>query len=363
MAGHAPGLTLVSKMRACVRSTVALLLLAMASALASCGGTAVPAPSPSQGEAQPPTPTASASAPATTPTPRSPIVGAPAWVAVSVASGWRAPSSPRPVDGAALQNPPDIKAWLARMSASDKVGLIDRLDTQALLGEEVQVLAISGGWANVSIPGQPSPLDQRGYPVWMPVNQLTAVPPPASMRSLRVITPQATLRSADSTIEVSFGTELPLLRTIGAMDVVGVPGGGSMYIDALKVTSDPLPPTGASLVATARLFLGLPYLWGGTSGYGFDCSGFVHLVYRAHGIVVPRDADPQSKVGMAVSRASLQPGDLIFFASGGVAYHVAVYAGSGMIIDSPSPGFAVRTVRLDSLPILGDYAGARRVLQ
>jgi cell wall-associated NlpC family hydrolase len=78
--------------------------------------------------------------------------------------------------------------------------------------------------------------------------------------------------------------------------------------------------------------------------------------------LLPRDADPQSRVGLAVSRSALQPGDLVFFSSGGVAYHVAIYAGQGFIIESPSPGHPVEQVQLASFPGLSDYSGARRVL-
>jgi gamma-D-glutamyl-L-lysine dipeptidyl-peptidase len=257
----------------------------------------------------------------------------------------------------------DIAGWLSRMTDADKVALIDRLDTQALLGDDVFVVQVSGGWAKVTIPGQPSPLDRRGYPVWIPVRQLSGSPPPTSSRTVRVVAPHAYLRSAHDTVQVSFGTALPLLGAIGAVDLVGVPGGSTMTIDALWVTENHLPATGASVVATARQFVGLPYLWGGTSGYGFDCSGLVHLVFMAHGIVLPRDSDPQSRFGVPVARSNLQPGDLVFFSSRGVAYHVAIYAGAGMVIDSPSPGYAVRTIALTSMPNVGDYSGARRVLQ
>ncbi|HET7337911.1 MAG TPA: peptidase P60, partial [Candidatus Dormibacteraeota bacterium] len=123
---------------------------------------------------------------------------------MSVASGWRSPQSPRPVDAPALRNPADIRGWLSAMSNADKVGLIDRLDTQALLGEEVLVLQISGDWAHVAVPDQPSPLDPRGYPVWIPMRQLTAAPPPHSDASVIVTTPTAWLSSAGTSLEVSF---------------------------------------------------------------------------------------------------------------------------------------------------------------
>jgi peptidoglycan/xylan/chitin deacetylase (PgdA/CDA1 family) len=283
-------------------------------------------------------------------------------VAVSVASGWRSPSSPRKVDAPALENPALIADWITGMSASDKLGLIDRLDTQALLGDQVLVLELKSGWARVAIRDQATPLDSRGYPVWIPTRQLTAVGPPESVKWVTVTARQASLHSSSGSLQVSFGTRLPVLAQVDKGYVVGVAGGTAMTVASSAVSSWPMPATSASIVATTRSFLGLQYLWGGTSGYGFDCSGLVHLVYKAHGIVVPRDSDPQSNLGTAVSRSSLQPGDLVFFSSQGNAYHVAIYSGNGKVIDSPSPGYPVEEVPLNSMPVIADYLGARRVI-
>ncbi len=82
------------------------------------------------------------------------------------------------------------------------------------------------------------------------------------------------------------------------------------WLAALR--SDP-----ASLVATARSLMGTPYLWGGTSTKGMDCSGFTKTVYLLHGLILPRDADQQAEAGVPVDAgadfANLQPGDLLFF--------------------------------------------------
>jgi cell wall-associated NlpC family hydrolase len=277
-------------------------------------------------------------------------------VAVSVATGWHTASSPRPVDAPALANPPRIREWLAALSQSQQAALIGLMDTQMLLGERVVVVSIAGGWAHVVVPDQPSPLDSRGYPVWVPLAQLSAVAPLAADFQATVVTPTAWL-SSDSggqIAEVSFATRLPVLGSDATRVEVGLPGGGTAWLDASAVAVTgtgvaALPQTGDSIVDSARLFIGLRYLWSGTSGFGFDCSGLVHLIYRAHGITVPRDADAQALVGTAVARSALQPGDLVFFARNGAVHHVAIYAGGGQLIDSPDIAKPVRIYALSSV--------------
>ena len=57
-------------------------------------------------------------------------------------------------------------------------------------------------------------------------------------------------------------------------------------------------PAANDLINTGKMFLGLPYIWAGTSGFGFDCSGFTHTIYKSHGITIPRDSGPQSRAGL-----------------------------------------------------------------
>ena len=114
------------------------------------------------------------------------------------------------------------------------------------------------------------------------------------------------------------------------------------------------------------MFSGLGYLWAGTSGFGYDCSGFTAAVYAAHGITIPRDASDQATVGRPVGPGQLQPGDLLFFASNGgrgLIHHVAMYVGGGLMIQSPATGSTIETVPVGRLDrIAGEYWGARRYL-
>jgi Cell wall-associated hydrolases (invasion-associated proteins) len=118
-------------------------------------------------------------------------------------------------------------------------------------------------------------------------------------------------------------------------------------------------------IALARRFLGIPYLWAGTSGFGFDCSGFTQMLMRSRGIDVPRDTRPQATWdGLApVERAGLQPGDLLFFGkSAEKISHTAMYIGNGEIIHATRHDHPVVQIsRLDDDPWTTRFVAARRV--
>jgi hypothetical protein len=100
--------------------------------------------------------------------------------------------------------------------------------------------------------------------------------------------------------------------------------------------------TGSDVVADARKYLGIPYLWGGTDpARGLDCSGLVQKVYRDLGYDLPRVSADQARVGTAVpSLDQAQPGDLLAF--GSPVHHIAIYAGDGKMIEAPHSGATVR---------------------
>ena len=95
---------------------------------------------------------------------------------------------------------------------------------------------------------------------------------------------------------------------------------------------------GSSVLAIAARYVGTPYLYGGSTPRGFDCSGYTSYVYRQLGIHIPRTANQQMHATKRVSRSQARAGDLVFFVSGGRAYHVGIYAGGGKMYDSPHTG-------------------------
>ena len=100
-------------------------------------------------------------------------------------------------------------------------------------------------------------------------------------------------------------------------------------------------PSGSSVLQVAQRYLGVPYRLGGTTPSGLDCSGYTGLVYRQLGVQLPRTAQQQMLATRPVAARDARPGDLVFFLSGGRAYHTGIYAGGGAMYDAPKPGRTV----------------------
>jgi len=113
----------------------------------------------------------------------------------------------------------------------------------------------------------------------------------------------------------------------------------------------------SGVVGIAMSQLGKPYSWGGTGPGSFDCSGLTRYVYAQVGVSLPHSSRAQYGCGQRISRGSLQPGDLVFFARGGTISHVGIYVGGDSFIHSPRTG---DVVRVSSISAHGGYVGAAR---
>jgi cell wall-associated NlpC family hydrolase len=119
---------------------------------------------------------------------------------------------------------------------------------------------------------------------------------------------------------------------------------------------------GETLVASALELQGLPYRNGGSDQNGFDCSGLVWYVFARQGIAVPRTVAAQFQVGIPVEPDALQPGDLVFFDTGGrPASHVGVVVGADLFVHAPRSRGVVRTEHLSSQYWSSRFVGARRI--
>ena len=116
------------------------------------------------------------------------------------------------------------------------------------------------------------------------------------------------------------------------------------------------------LMNRAVSWLGTRYVWGGISKSGVDCSGLTKLLYQAEGVSLPHLAKLQFQRGMAVARAALLPGDLVFFNTArGPLTHVGIYIGNGEFLHAANPRRGVRVDKLDSGYYIKRFAGARRL--
>ena len=124
-----------------------------------------------------------------------------------------------------------------------------------------------------------------------------------------------------------------------------------------EVTTNTNSASASAVIAQAKKYLGVPYVWGGTTPSGFDCSGFTSYVYRSVGISLPRTSRAQQNVGTQVSVKNVQPGDLVFM--GKPAYHVGIYIGGGQYIHAPQTGDVVKIAAYNP----SKFSSATRVLK
>lgn len=156
---------------------------------------------------------------------------------------------------------------------------------------------------------------------------------------------------AQGTMSVSPGTVLDGVilagRVINASSSAGRSAGGS----TTRMPRSPNPTAAASRVlSTADRYLGVPYVWGGNTPNGFDCSGFTKYVFAKNGVSLPRTSREQARIGdgVPVDFGAMLPGDILLFAEPGEAIsHVAIYVGSGRIIHASSAAGEVSYLDLD----------------
>ncbi len=131
----------------------------------------------------------------------------------------------------------------------------------------------------------------------------------------------------------------------------------------VPIISGTATEAGTALVEEAKKYLGIPYLWGGTTTSGFDCSGLMQYVCRQQGISISRTSREQfANDGVFVTKAELQPGDLVFFQKNGVIHHVGMYVGDGMMIHAPRTGENVQIASMETEYYQNSYAGAKRIV-
>ncbi|MEX2519947.1 MAG: NlpC/P60 family protein [Paracoccaceae bacterium] len=228
--------------------------------------------------------------------------------------------------------------------------------SQLLFGEDFTAYEVEGGWAW----GQCA-LD--GYVGYVPLADL--MPEPATKPSHRVNALQALIYSAPDLKSrpigaVPFGARLTRRGTEETRGFIALDPGGFVYKSALKHVDS----VEQLWISTALRFLGAPYLWGGRSAAGFDCSGLIQTALRAAGVECPRDSDMQlAALGREVSPKMLKRGDLVFWSG-----HVGIMTSTNMFLHANAHHMAVAEEPFETARSriagseYGEIIGARRLL-
>ncbi len=171
--------------------------------------------------------------------------------------------------------------------------------------------------------------------------------------------PPSDLTGKDSGVSGLFNVLLGLLfgKLFGGSD------GGTDIGKVLGVSTTPAAPSADrnAIIATGQKYMGVPYVWGGATPAGFDCSGFTQYVMKQNGITIPRTAAEQFAAGSPVDKANLQVGDLVFFTTYKPgASHVGFYMGDGKFLHASSGAKEVTVSKLDEKYYTERYIGARR---
>ena len=213
--------------------------------------------------------------------------------------------------------------------------------SQAICGSNVAILEERAGWAHVRTADE--------YTGWTPAASFRQLGsgerPYASGGHIAQVTslfanlyqePEVTKHQPLMT--VPFETRLEVVRepaAAGRWLEVRLPDNRSAFVQSGDVVLDAKPMSLPEIIELSKRFLGLPYFWGGTSTFGFDCSGFTQMLCRRRDIIIPRDANVQAtwQGAETVDRERLEPGDLLFFGESKVT-HTGLYIGKGQFVNA-----------------------------
>ena len=154
----------------------------------------------------------------------------------------------------------------------------------------------------------------------------------------------STVASSESAAPAQTVAAAPVVESapVVSAPAAAAPVVSAPVVSAPVVTAPTLSAPTGDVVSIAAKYIGVPYVWGGKTPSGFDCSGFTSYVFReAYGIEIGGYTVPQENSGTQIAVSSAQAGDLIFWGSRGATYHVAIYVGGGQYIHAPAPGQTV----------------------
>jgi cell wall-associated NlpC family hydrolase len=234
--------------------------------------------------------------------------------------------------------------------------------SQARFGESVTIVEASGEWLQIVTPDK--------YTGWVLSTAITARDQPYDGRAAvsalfaHVYREKSIMRHAPL-LTLPFETRLQVQDTGDERWLEAtLPDGRTAWVQRGDLRMDPRPLDPAAILELSRRFIGLPYTWGGTSSFGYDCSGFTQMLLRQRGIIIPRDAHDQAAwEGVTpVEKTNLEPGDLLFFGpSVEKITHTGMYLGSGEFIHATAHVKPVVQIsRLEEEHWTKVYVSARR---
>ena len=242
--------------------------------------------------------------------------------------------------------------------------------SQAIYASSVAVLEDKGDWLRVRTGD-----DYTGWVRAGVLKKQESQPSAGTGKIVEVWSLSASLyRESDVTkhaplITVPFETRLEVTNNQvdrnGRWLEVRLPDGRTAYVQAGDVRPERQLLDVSGTIALAKRFLGVTYTWGGTSSFGYDCSGFMQMLMRRRGQIMPRDAGPQAGWSglMSVERQNLQAGDLLYFGSSADKItHTGMYIGDGQFIhDTTNTHPMVQISKLDDSPWTTLLVAARRL--
>lgn len=241
------------------------------------------------------------------------------------------------------------------LTSGDTMQLFDNrlVDSEVIYGTVVEVLEENDDWSKVILLDQASNQNEKGYPGFIPTQDLVKVSDDFGKREEKaaVILPEAELKFDTLSRSLPFGAILGVIAEEAENYLVETPEGSAKIAKKAVQKCDAYRDISLTqrMIKLAEQFLDLPYVWAGTSGNGFDCSGFMYSLHRVNGILIPRDTPEQAEAGKHLAYEDALPGDLLLFAyeeGQGEVHHVGMYLGNDEMIHSQTPGSKVLKTKI-----------------
>ncbi len=249
-----------------------------------------------------------------------------------------------------------------RSAPSESAPIIDKLYN----GYRVCILDIDNGWASIAINGNPGyvnasyldvldVMDIDGGGARVTASSLNVRSIPSTTGDVLTQIPQGQVATITGINKGWFQVKYNNVQGYVSPDYIEIVPASQMQ--QLSNTS-----VGSDVISYAKQYIGTPYVYGGSSPNGFDCSGYTSYVYKHFGISLPHSSSAQYNSLAKVSKNDLTPGDLVFFTNGGSGIgHVGIYVGNNQFIHSPSAGKSVCIESMGSGYYARNYVGAGRV--